>query len=215
MTPHRYTTGSTTVAPPVQHPSQPAQQSTPQPPPQQSNTQPATQSPVSSQGNPFAGTEYYINPHYTIEVDSSIESNPSKSAMLSRVKQYASAFWIDRISVLDSIPFISSLPYPCKLVLPPLVTCSLSLPLISIMRYFDQYLYVTTILSQARMQGQNSEKQVMVTLVVYNLPSRDCAALASNGEIVCTNSECVEVFPILSQLIVVIIHTPRSKLSTF
>jgi len=48
---------------------------------------------------------------------------------------------------------------------------------------------VTTILTQARMQATAGTK-VMVALVVYDLPDRDCAAAASNGEISCADSTC-------------------------
>jgi len=65
---------------------------------------------------------------------------------------FASAFWIDRMSVIDN---------------------------------------VTTILTQARMQATKSGNQVMVALVVYDLPQRDCAASASNGEIPCADANCV------------------------
>jgi cellulose 1,4-beta-cellobiosidase len=77
--------------------------------------------------------------------------NPSLSAKLAKVKGYASAFWIDRMSVIDN---------------------------------------VTTILTQARLQSQQSGNKVMAALVVYDLPNRDCAAAASNGEIPCADAAC-------------------------
>lgn len=107
--------------------------------------------PSTSTGNPFEGTEYYINPHYTLEVDSSIALNPSLAAKMNKVKGYASAFWVDRMAVIDN---------------------------------------VTTILTQARMQATASGKKVMAAIVVYDLPDRDCAAAASNGEIPCADATC-------------------------
>jgi cellulose 1,4-beta-cellobiosidase len=88
-----------------------------------------------------------------LEVDSSIATNPSISDKLAKVKAYASAFWIDRMAVIDN---------------------------------------VTTILTQARIQATQSGNQVMVALVVYDLPARDCAAAASNGEIACADSTCAD-----------------------
>lgn len=55
-------------------------------------------------------------------------------------------------------------------------------------------------LTQARLQATKSGKKVMAALVVYDLPARDCAALASNGEIPCADAECTAVcfpFPLL------------------
>lgn len=120
--------------------------------PTQKPTSPPS-NPSTSTGNPFAGTEYYINPHYTIEVDSSIALNPSMSTKLAKVKGFASAFWVDRMSVVDN---------------------------------------VTTILTQARMQATASGNKVMAAIVVYDLPARDCAAAASNGEISCADDTCAD-----------------------
>lgn len=39
------------------------------------------------------------------------------------------------------------------------------------------------VMEEARKQGQSTGKSVVVPLVIYNLPNRDCAALASNGEL--------------------------------
>jgi hypothetical protein len=74
--------------------------------PTKAPTKAPTQAPTKG-GNPFDGTEYYINPHYTFEVDSSIATNPSLSATLAKVKAFASAFWIDRMAVIDTRDFIS------------------------------------------------------------------------------------------------------------
>ena len=42
---------------------------------------------------------------------------------------------------------------------------------------------LNTFLAAASQQSQQLNKQVVATIVVYNLPDRDCAALASNGEL--------------------------------
>jgi len=84
-------------------------------------------------------------------VDSSISTNPSLSTKLAKVKSFASAYWVDRMAVIDN---------------------------------------VTTILTQARLQSASSGSPVMAAIVVYDLPSRDCAASASNGEIPCADATC-------------------------
>jgi cellulose 1,4-beta-cellobiosidase len=150
---------------PTQAPTQPATQAPTKAPtkaptqaPTNAPTQPSTKAPTRAptqapvSGNPFSGTQFYINPHYTLEVDSSIATNPTLSSKLAKVKTFASAFWIDRMSVINN---------------------------------------VTTILTQARAQAAQSGQNVMAALVVYDLPARDCAALASNGEISCADANCV------------------------
>jgi len=140
-----HTTGSSSPRPPTAGPSQPPTTAPATP----TTAGPDTPSTVGS--NPFAGTQYYLNPHYALEIDSSIDANPSLTTELSTIKNFASAFWIDRMSVIDN---------------------------------------VSTILTQARMQATQSGQQVMVALVVYDLPDRDCAAAASNGEISCADATC-------------------------
>lgn len=152
--PTQHPTSAPTTAPtqaPTQKPTT-APTTAPTQAPTQKPTAPPS-NPSTSTGNPFAGTEYYINPHYTIEVDSSIALNPSMSAQLAKVKAFASAFWVDRMAVIDN---------------------------------------VTTILTQARMQATSSGSTVMAAIVVYDLPDRDCAAAASNGEISCADATCAD-----------------------
>jgi len=109
-------------------------------------------SPITLGSNPFSGTQHYVNPHYTEEVDISIAANPSLSTKLAKVKAFPSAFWIDKMEVIPQL---------------------------------------TTILTQARQQGASGSKPIMAAIVIYDLPARDCAAYASNGEIPCADAECV------------------------
>uniref|UniRef100_A0A0W0FPX2 Glucanase n=1 Tax=Moniliophthora roreri TaxID=221103 RepID=A0A0W0FPX2_MONRR len=44
-----------------------------------------------------------------------------------------------------------------------------------------------TYLSQASAQGKSTGKKMLVQIIVYDLPDRDCAALASNGELSIAN----------------------------
>lgn len=51
---------------------------------------------------------------------------------------------------------------------------------------------LNSVLAAARGQQADSGRPVVVTIVVYDLPNRDCAALASNGEIPCADADCVD-----------------------
>jgi cellulose 1,4-beta-cellobiosidase len=44
------------------------------------------------------------------------------------------------------------------------------------------------VMEEARKQGQTTGKSVVVPLVIYDLPNRDCYALASNGELLLANN---------------------------
>lgn len=98
---------------PTQKPTQPATQA-----PTQKPTQPATQAPTQkptpTTGNPFSGTDYYLNPHYLQQVDSAIADYPEYRAKFSKVKDFASAYWIDRMSVIDNILVIYFTLVHCK-----------------------------------------------------------------------------------------------------
>jgi cellulose 1,4-beta-cellobiosidase len=49
---------------------------------------------------------------------------------------------------------------------------------------------LTTVMDGALAQAQQSGQKVVVQIIIYDVPDRDCAALASNGEIVCADSAC-------------------------
>jgi len=49
---------------------------------------------------------------------------------------------------------------------------------------------LTALLEGARAQQAATGEPTVTTIVIYDLPSRDCAALASNGEISCADSTC-------------------------
>jgi cellulose 1,4-beta-cellobiosidase len=49
---------------------------------------------------------------------------------------------------------------------------------------------VTRVLSNAKAAQQANGRPVLVEFVIYDLPNRDCAAAASNGEISCEDSTC-------------------------
>jgi len=103
--------------------------------------------------NPFAGAEYYANPDFAKEINTSIAKNPALAEKMRKVQKISAAYWIDTISRINNI---------------------------------------TIVLEGAKKQQQESGKKVLTVFIVYDLPNRDCAAAASNGELTCADSACTE-----------------------
>jgi cellulose 1,4-beta-cellobiosidase len=102
-------------------------------------------------GNPFVGSDYYINPDYVKEVNITISKNPAYENQLRKAQQVSAAYWIDTISRIGN---------------------------------------VTAVLDGAKAQQAKTGKKTLTVFIVYDLPNRDCAAAASNGELVCADSAC-------------------------
>jgi cellulose 1,4-beta-cellobiosidase len=51
---------------------------------------------------------------------------------------------------------------------------------------------ITKVLEGAKAQQAKTGKKTLTTFIVYDLPNRDCAAAASNGELLCADSACTE-----------------------
>ncbi len=104
-------------------------------------------------GNPFLNKNLYINPSYSLELESSIRScsppdcSAQTKATLEGMRNVSSAYWLDVMAKIS-----------CGNT-----TCA------------------DGILADAARKGNQ-----LVTLIVYDLPNRDCHAKASNGEICCT-----------------------------
>jgi len=49
---------------------------------------------------------------------------------------------------------------------------------------------ITRVLDGALAQQKRTGRKTLTSFVIYDLPNRDCAAAASNGEITCTNNDC-------------------------
>jgi len=49
---------------------------------------------------------------------------------------------------------------------------------------------VTKVLQAAQAQQEATGERVLSVFIIYDLPNRDCAAAASNGEILCADSDC-------------------------
>jgi cellulose 1,4-beta-cellobiosidase len=108
--------------------------------------------------NPYAGAMQYLNPDYTTEVNAAIATQQSGSALANQMKVvegYPTAVWLDRIAAIAGGSANSG-----RLGLQGHINAAL-----------------------AQQAASGSSQPIVVTLVIYDLPDRDCAALASNGEI--------------------------------
>jgi cellulose 1,4-beta-cellobiosidase len=106
-----------------------------------------------AQGNPFIGTDYYINPDFVAEVNTTIAKNPSLATKLSNAAKASAAYWIDTIGRIGNI---------------------------------------TRVLDGAKAQQAKTGRKTLTAFIVYDLPNRDCAAAASNGELLCSDSTCTD-----------------------
>ena len=126
------------------------------------STPPATSSPAPASGtaqhvaNPFAGATLYVNPDYTKEVQSLAAQTQATDATLAA--QMTTVGGYSTAVWLDHMGAIAG--------------GSSNGGRLGLAQH------ITTALSQ-----QVGSQPVVVTLVIYDLPDRDCAALASNGEL--------------------------------
>jgi cellulose 1,4-beta-cellobiosidase len=108
--------------------------------------------------NPYAGAIQYLNPDYTTEVNSAIAAQTAGSTLAKQmavVETYPTAVWLDHMGAIAGGSSNNG-----RLGLQQ---------------------HITAALSQQTASGTN--QPIVLTLVIYDLPDRDCAALASNGEI--------------------------------
>jgi len=106
--------------------------------------------------NPFAGATLYVNPDYTNEVKNAAAQTQASNATLAA--QMTTVGGYSTAVWLDHMGAVSG--------------GSANGGRMSLAQH------ITTALSQ-----QSGSDPVVVTLVIYDLPDRDCAALASNGEL--------------------------------
>jgi len=105
--------------------------------------------------NPFAGATVYVNPDYTTEVNSAIATETAGSTL---AKQMA---------VVETYPTFVWLDHIGAIAGGTANSGRLGLAA-----------HITAALAQ-----QKGTEPVVVPIVIYDLPDRDCAALASNGEL--------------------------------
>jgi cellulose 1,4-beta-cellobiosidase len=104
-----------------------------------------------AQGNPFLGSNLYVNPSFQQEIQGTITANPQYKELLSHVLNVSTAYWLDKMAKIVNI---------------------------------------SVILDGALAQQKKTGIPTLTTFIIYDLPNRDCAAAASNGEIHCADSTC-------------------------
>lgn len=107
-----------------------------------------------SSANPFVGTKFYLSPEFASNVErSQLTAAESLKQPMEKVKSYPTAIWLDSIGMIEG-----------------------NASRMGIQAHLDEAL------RQQKTNGQGATP-VSITFVVYNLPDRDCAAFASNGEL--------------------------------
>ncbi|MGD1853345.1 MAG: glycoside hydrolase family 6 protein [Leptolyngbyaceae cyanobacterium] len=105
--------------------------------------------------NPFVGATAYLNPDYTEKVNKQAAQTTGKlGEQMAQVATYPTAVWMDRIGAITGTAADGT-----KIAM-------------SLREHLD------AVLAQ-----KLSNQPITFLMVVYNLPNRDCHALASNGEI--------------------------------
>ena len=108
---------------------------------------------VLRKNNPYHGAAFYINPEYVRNVNDSIAKTPAHKTAMGKVRAHPTAVWLDRIATIEGSA-----------------------------RSMGIEAHLNEALAQ-QANGTEPSKPMLVTFVVYNLPNRDCAAFASNGEL--------------------------------
>jgi cellulose 1,4-beta-cellobiosidase len=113
--------------------------------------------------NPFTGASWYVNPDYTAEADSSAASaSGTLASQMEYVGTQPTFIWLDHIGAIyggsDNATGITG----------------------------GERLSLQTQLNNALADAKSGP--VLFPIVIYDLPDRDCAALASNGELSIANN---------------------------
>ena len=70
----------------------------------------AQQSPQTLNGNPFVGSQLYVNPVYARSVESSMQKEPALANQMGKLRNVSTAVWIDRIASISKIePVLSDI----------------------------------------------------------------------------------------------------------
>jgi cellulose 1,4-beta-cellobiosidase len=114
------------------------------------------------QVNPFTGASWYVNPNYTAEADSSAASaSGTVASQMETVGNQGTFIWLDRIgAVYGGSDDTTALGGGGR----------------------------ASLQTQLQNAVAGSSGPVLFPIVVYDLPDRDCSALASNGELSIANN---------------------------
>jgi cellulose 1,4-beta-cellobiosidase len=59
--------------------------------------------PPSTEGNPFAGARFYVDPTFVARVESTVKGSPANAALLKKVEAFPTAIWLDSIKAVGSV----------------------------------------------------------------------------------------------------------------
>ena len=104
--------------------------------------------------NPYIGATVYVSPDYAAEVATAEASEPSLAGQMATVAKQPTFIWLDHIAAITAVNGDGT------------ATGRLSL---------QQHINAAV--------AQANGAKIVVQLVIYDLPQRDCAARASNGEL--------------------------------
>jgi len=128
---------------------------------------------VTHVANPYVGANGYVNPDYATEIGEAIATVPAGSTLatqMSVVATYPTAVWMDHIGAITA----------------------------DTGAHRGLAAHVQAALAQQAASG--SSEPVVVEIVIYDLPDRDCAALASNGELSIAGNDTVTINGVATQL---------------
>jgi len=117
---------------------------------------------VSHVTNPFAGAQFYVNPDWTNEVATAAAGQPAALA--------------NQMTVVGT--------YPTAVWMDHIGAISGGNGRMSLQQH------ISAALAQQAKSGTN--QPIVVELVIYDLPDRDCAALASNGELSIAGGDTIQ-----------------------
>ncbi len=111
--------------------------------------------------NPFSGAAWFVDPSYVQQVASSyhteLQNDPALAKQMESVATYPTAIWLDSINAISG------------------------------RNGSDNGYSLTQLLNDALQEQKSVKLPEIVELVIYDMPGRDCAALASNGTIPLTS----------------------------
>ena len=66
-------------------------------------TQPPAPPAQPAQGNPFDGADFYVDPAYSAQVESTVRATPARSAQLRKLESVPTAIWLDSIAAVGGV----------------------------------------------------------------------------------------------------------------
>lgn len=119
--------------------------------------------PLQTTGNPFEDSYFYLSPDIKIMMDYSLDlveatGNSTLADQIKYVQRQPSAVWMDSIATIYGDPEAGR-------------------------RSLEQHLDAAVAQQQYFAQKDGQISPMTIVVIIYNLPDRDCAAFASNGQL--------------------------------